>query len=224
MSVGLEGEHRVVGHALDPARAFRAPRLAILLTRVAHEHLEVHGGGDFREVVGDLGGADDEHAPARPVHAHEALGGALAFVVGLGRGQRPRAGGQLDLPRHDAPGADRGEQRLEVRRRDLGLDDHIELAAARQPEAPRLLGAHAIGGELRRASAIFRAARDEIVLDASTRDRADEDAVVADRGERSRRPRARAESLRHGEQPDAAPASAPLERAFQNIEIKALHE
>src|SRR5258706_68555 len=70
---------------------------------------------------------------------------------------------------------------------------------------------------------VLRAPRDQVVLDAAPGDRAHEDAVVAHGGERAGRARARAESLRDGEQPHAPAGAAPFERALEDVEIEALH-
>ena len=168
--------------------------------------------GDLGEVVRDLGSADHEHAPARAVHAREALRGALAFVGGLARPRSVHSPVARSTRRATMrPRAIRARSASMSSAAHLGLDDHLELAAARQAEAARLLGGHAVGGErgLRGRAYSSRRAH-EVVLDAAAGDGAHEDAVVADRGERPRRARARAEGLRDGEEPHAPARAAAI--------------
>jgi hypothetical protein len=134
VAVGTEGEHRIVGHAVDPGGAARAPRGLVLLARVAHEHLEVDGGGHLGEVVRDLGGADHEHAPARAVHAGEPIPGAHAFVARARGLEAPGPGGERDVARDDVPLPELGEQRRQRLDRDLGLDQHLDLAPHGSPK------------------------------------------------------------------------------------------
>src|SRR6185436_20480248 len=134
--------------------------------------------------------------------------------------EAPLAGLEIDVPCDDAALGDAREERLEIGDAHFGFDDHLELTAAGKAEAPRFLARYAVRGELRLAAGVILAARHQVVLDAAARDRAHEDAVVADRGERAGRPRARAERLRHGEQPHAPALAPPVARALEDVQVE----
>src|SRR4029079_13689454 len=73
------------------------------------------------------------------------------------------------------------------------------------------------------AARILGSPRHQVVLDAPARHGSHQDAVLAERAERAGRPRARAEGLRHGEQPDAPTRDLPVAGAFDDVEVEALH-
>ena len=221
---GRSASHRLVGHAVDPLRALRAPCGAVLLARIADEHLEVHGGRHLGEVMGDLGSADDEHAPARAMHAGEPRGAASALAPG-----RPRAPGSTRRSR-DRRGARRcgpGRSRASSASTCEISGSASMMTSSSPPHGrPKRRASSAVTPYAAKRGAradVLLAARDQVVLDAAAGDRAHEDAVVADRGERARRPRARAEGLRDRQQPHAPALALPVARVLEDVEVEALH-
>ena len=222
-AIGPHRGHRVVGHLGGDLHSGKRPAVAILGARFAERDAVVEGERELGEIGGELAGADDQHAPARPecggelgvVEHHRAVGGGVEQLHGASGEVHP-AGEQFSAL--DA-GEGLGEPAAGVQR----LEHQAERSAAGQLEAPGLVGGDAVGDDLGALELLRAQAVAEVVLDAAARHRAGEPAIAADRQQRPFRPRRGAPGAHHGGERDRQAGRLPGDGFSQGLEIDAVH-
>ncbi len=175
--------HRVVGHRAHERHAGHVPGFRVFLARIADRHLVVEPDRDLRQVLGQLRRADHEHPVAWAVNRPQHLAVEGEAVTRPCRMKRREAGCEVQLARDQMTGFDLAQQRTHAGFARERLEHQLQRAAARKAEAARL-----VGGDTVRHHFAFRCtlafaprAIDDVVLDATARDGADDVPILAHR-------------------------------------------
>ena len=225
VAVGLDRDHRVVGHGAKQRRARHLEAGGVFLARVTDQHLVAQRVGHLRQVLRHLAGADQQQPPMRAVVGRELGVGQREFIGVCGGLERDLAAGDRQHPAHPLALAQAGQQFIEPGVRQHRLEHQLDQPAAGQAEAVRGVSVDAVAQHLRQARGQHAAARlvDQVVLDATARHAARDQSVVAHRDRRSRRPRRRAPGACDGAQHHAVAGRHPLGDLAQHIQVDVVH-
>ena len=225
VAVELELAHDVVGHAAVDRHRGEIPAARVFLARIDHHHVVIEHARHLGEIARELPGADQDQAPARPVHGREHAAVELEHVLPAPRLERGAAAVHFEAALHELLRLDLRQQLAKAAFVRDRLEHELERATARQAPARRLFVGHAVsnqfwflgGGEF------LLHLLDEIVLDAAAGHGADDLAVVADRHHGADRTRCRAPGLDDRAKRRAMAILAPVLGGTQHFDIDAIH-
>ena len=190
--------HHVVWHVFEQCHTGHRPGARVFFPRVTNRHRKAaeqrHGG----QVLGELPGADQQHAKFRA----EGVDQGLCIQGQVGRGvadcQADRTTLQLHRAAHQLPAGERLHQRGQAGGIGVKFQQQLQGAATGQAKAVGLVGADAVLDQARRpARDVLFASRggsvgwgggwgigpgeavDQVVFNAAARDRTDHRAVLA---------------------------------------------
>jgi len=224
VGIGPEGRDRIVGHAGQPGDLRQLQRGVVLLAGVADEDLEVERLRHLAEHARQLPGADHQQAVARAEYRARGLAVERERLAALRGRERGPAGFEVERAREELLARGALEHFVDPLRVGHRLLKQSQRASAGQAEARGLLLRHAVDDQRGLADPLAGLhALDEVVFDAPAGDRADHQAVVAQREQRPCRARRRAPGLDHGDQPHAAPLGEPVARMLEDFTIETVH-
>src|SRR5581483_1385694 len=147
--IEIHCHHHVVGHTAIERHAFDIPAIRIFLARIADRHVVVERLRHLCNVLGKLPSANDEQAPSRTVDGAQPSAIEVQDIRTGGALQRHLSGIDLQGARHQLVAFYPFQKLWQFRLRGDRLQNKLELAAAGQAKALRLIFGDAVNREFR---------------------------------------------------------------------------
>ena len=225
VTVEVEFDHHVIGHAAIETRPGHIPGERIFLAGIAHDHFVVERLRHLRHIFGQLAGADHQQPPARPVHGDQTLAVEIEHIRTRCRRERDDAALHVEGARHEFVAVDAGQHALDRCHIRYRFEHQLQAAPAGQAEALCVFFADAVerglglvDGKRLRAHLV-----DEVVFHATPRDRSGHQAVATHGEHRARRAGRGAPGFGDGGEHHAMPICEPGGGTLENLKVDTVH-